>query len=362
MLADVSIIDYPFLLTVAGITLAAVVLAIGFRHHLGRIATVGVWFLIVVLLAGNAAGWVNRHFAYIPTLEELFGRSARDEASLNDVKKQVGVPTRGKVVTIAIPPVTSGFDPSDALVYLPPAWFGRPRPHLPVIELLAGTPGSTDNWTQGGLADVTSDAYAAAHHGVAPILVMADDNGSTLGDTECVGKSEQYLTVDVPRFAQRHFFAAKAPQQWAVGGLSEGGMCGLMLSLRHPEVYRTFIDFGGLLGPRSGEGNAVGSTVGDLFGGSQAAFNAHEPLDILAKGRFEWLGGWFEVGSDDGGPLAAQRQLVPAAIAAKVDVCSVIVPGGEHTFQVWEKSFKDALPWVAARLGVTSTVATCPHD
>lgn len=188
------------------------------------------------------------------------------------------------------------------------------------------------------------------------------ENGTDTADTECVGPVEQYLTVDVPAFAIRHYNTATRPEQWAIGGLSEGGMCGLMLGVRHPERFRTFLDFGGLLGLRSGDDNSIGSTVSDLFRDNQADFDAHEPLAILQKGTFPELGGWFEVGSDDPAPLQAQRELVPAAQAAKVAMGSVIVPGGEHTFPVWKQAFQDALPWTAARLGIGRPVAKCPHQ
>ncbi len=362
MIADLLIVGFPFLVGVAVFTAAVIVIAVGLRHCMNRIVTVAVWVVIVALLAGNAAGWVNRHFDYMRTLDDLFGRTAQDESSIAAIARQHTIPKHGRVITIPIPATTSGFSARDALVYLPPAWFEKPRPQLPVIELLAGEPGATDNWTQGGLADVTSDAYAATHLGLAPVLVMADNNGGDAADTECVGKAEQYLTVDVPRFVGARFGTAVTPEKWAIGGLSEGGMCGLMLSVRHPERYRTFLDFGGLLGPRNADDNTIGNTVQVYFNGDQAEFAAHEPLDILRARRFEQLGGWFEVGSDDSDPLAAQQALVPAASSAGVTTCSVVVPGGEHTFQVWTEAFKSSLPWAAARLGIGPPVTDCPHQ
>lgn len=155
-------------------------------------------------------------------------------------------------VEIAIPGTKSGFNARSAQLYLPPAWFAKPRPKLGVVVLLAGTPGTPEDWTHGGGADVTSDAYAAKHRGRTPVLVMADQNGSVTGDTECVGVSETYLTQDVPAFAMKRFSLSADPQAWAIGGLSEGGMCGLMVAVRNPEIYPTFIDYSGLLGPRSG--------------------------------------------------------------------------------------------------------------
>ena len=234
-----------------------------------------------------------------------------------------------------------------------------------MVVLLPGEPSQTDDWTRSGFADVTSDAFAKLHGGKTPIVVMADENGSITGDTECVGGDvgdvEKYLTVDVPTFVERRFHAATAPQRWAIAGLSEGGVCALVISLRNPDVYRTFADYSGLLGPRSGDTNAVGSTVADLFGGRKAEFDAHDPSTLLREKRFPELGGWFQVGSADSAPLVAQQQLVPLARAAGIDTCAVTIPDGEHTFQLWAQAFRNSLPWMAGRLGITGPVA-CPKS
>ncbi len=362
VVADLSIVGVPILVGLAVLTVGVVGLAIWQRRRLHWWGEVLVGLLVVVLLAANVAGWVNRHFDYYPTLDDLLGRRAADEASVGALDSS-RVPAKGKVVEIAIPAKTSGFDARPAQVYVPPAWFERPRPQLPVIVLLPGEPSQTSDWTRAGFADVTSDAFAKEHRGKAPIVVMADENGTITDDTECVdgklGNVEQYLTVDVPAFVERRFHTATRPQQWAIAGLSEGGMCSLMLSLRNPDVYPTFADYSGLLGPRSGDTNAVGTTVGDLFGGSQAEFDQHEPGVLLRTNRYPQLGGWFEVGSADPDPLAAQNELVPLARAAGIATCAVTIPGGEHTFPVWAQAFRDSLPWMAGRLGLTEPV-DCP--
>ena len=86
-------------------------------------------------------------------------------------------------------------------MYLPPAWFAHPRPALPVLELLHGTPGSPNDWTRGASIDVLVDRWAARHGGRAPIVIMPDVNGGFLADTECAdgvaGNAETYLVVDV---------------------------------------------------------------------------------------------------------------------------------------------------------------------
>ncbi len=267
-----------------------------------------------------------------------------------------------------IPATASGFSARQAQVYLPPAWAAPGQAPLPVVVLLHGTPGNPTDWVEGGQAQMTADAWAAAHGGVAPVLVMPDINGSLTADTECVdsplGRVETYLTVDVPAAVRADLGTLPPGPAWAVAGLSEGGSCALMLALRHPDLFGTFGDFGGLAGPRVGETNAdTADTVAQLFGGSQQEFAAHEPADLLATGRFPRTGGWFQVGSLDAEPLAAAQRLAPLARAAGITTCLVVVPGAGHTFDLWTAAFRQSLPWLASRLGLVpadpSTTAAC---
>jgi S-formylglutathione hydrolase FrmB len=236
------------------------------------------------------------------------------------------------------------------------------------VLLLHGTPGDPTDWVEGGRAQTTADAWAKAHGGVAPVLVMPDINGTYTGDTECVdsplGHVETYLTVDVPAAVGANLGTLPPGPGWAVAGLSEGGSCAIMLALRHPDLFRTFGDFSGLAGPRVGETNDdTASTVAQLFGGSQQEFAAHEPADLLRSTRFPQLGGWFEVGALDAEPLAAAQQLAPLAAPAGIATCLVVVPDGDHTFDVWSKALRQSLPWMAQRLGLVppqpSATAPC---
>jgi S-formylglutathione hydrolase FrmB len=125
----------------------------------------------------------------------------------------------------------------------------------------------------------------------------------------------------------------------------------LVLALRYPDLFGTFGDYGGLAGPRSGDGNAVGTTVSALFGGSTRAFRQHEPEYLLTHHHFPGLDGWFEAGSGDAGPLAAQQHLVPLAARAGIDVHAVVAPGQYHTFILWSTAFAQSLPWLVAHIG-----------
>jgi hypothetical protein len=147
VLADLSIVSIPMLVGLGVLTVAVAAVAVALRHRLHWWGEVLVGVVLLVLVAANVGGWVNRHYDYYPTLEDLLGRRAADEASLGTLDER-GVPSRGRVVELPIPGRTSRFDARPAQVYLPPAWFARPRPRLPVIVLLPGTPGQTSDWTR----------------------------------------------------------------------------------------------------------------------------------------------------------------------------------------------------------------------
>lgn len=70
-------------------------------------------------------------------------------------------------------PVTD-FSPRTSYIYLPPAYFAHPRPLLPVLVLMAGQPGSPEDWVSIGHLKRRMDDFAAQHHGLSPIVVSVD--------------------------------------------------------------------------------------------------------------------------------------------------------------------------------------------
>ncbi|BBG04467.1 MULTISPECIES: alpha/beta hydrolase [Pseudonocardia] len=353
MLNTLLRIDVTTVGFLAGLAVLSVLVVVALR--LLRFPRPGVVVVVLALLVVNTGALANSYYDYYRDLGYVLGDAPGDEVALDELMARTAAPDQGEIAPFPIPARASRFDAREALVWVPPAWFARPRPQLPVVLLLHGTPGSPQDWIDGGRAADTANAFAAAHGGRAPILVLPDVNGSLAADSECVdgpaGKVETYLTEDLVPAVQQTFRTLDPGPAWAVAGLSEGGSCAIMLALRHPTVFGTFGDYAGLAGPRSGDTNATGSTVADLFDGSRAAFEEHEPAAVLAIRRFPGLGGWFEAGSADEQPLVAARRLAPAARAAGIDVCERVIPDGGHDFDLFSTAFADSLPWIAGRTG-----------
>ena len=183
---NTPITGVPFVAGLVVVTSAMIFVAFRVAHS--RLVRAVAAMVAIILAVGTAAAAVNAYFSYLPTIATVLGQRAHDQASSAEVSALVSssaIPAHGIVEKVSIPGIASHFDARPAQVYLPPAWFVLPHPHLPVLELLHGTPGTPEDWTRAAGADVVADAWAAAHSGRAPILLLVDENGSFTADTEC---------------------------------------------------------------------------------------------------------------------------------------------------------------------------------
>ena len=236
------------------------------------------------------------------------------------------LPVQGVVITSTIPPTVSHFSTRPAYVYLPPAWFAKVTPSLPTLVLLPGEPGSASDWSGDGDADNTADAFAQSHHGLAPIIVMPDPNGYEDRGLR-VRQQQVRRRRDLPGRGRAGLRAAAsstpppAPGSLAVGGLSAGGTCSVMLALRHPSVYPTFASFSGFASPQYQE-TTLAETIDTLFGGSEDRVRRPRP-DADSSQRAAstaWPDGsrW---GTRTPQPLQAAHNLQPAALRAGIATC-----------------------------------------
>ena len=279
--------DFPWLAYAWGFAfvLAVWVAATGWSGAGRWRRVVAVAVVVLTLLA--ALDTVDEQSGSFPTVGRLVTfdpENVVEIPQLQQIRAQVAatgkLPGQGVVVTVTIPPKVSHFATRPAYVYLPPVWFSKVTPSLPTLILLPGEPGSAADWSGDGDADNTADAFAQAHHGLAPIIVMPDPNGLLTVDSECVnskfGNAETYLVQDVPAFAGSQFNASDRPGSLAVGGLSAGGTCSVMLSLRHPTVFPTFASFSGFATPQYQE-TTQADTIDILFGGSETGLCRPRP-------------------------------------------------------------------------------------
>ena len=221
-----------------------------------------------------------------------------------------------------------------------------------MLEILHGTPGAPNDWLIRGRLRSTADAFAAAHGGRAPIVVMPDINGSWRADSECIRTAsgedvERYLTSDVVSYVRKAFRSTVGRARWWLVGVSEGGLCAAMLALRHPTTYSAFGDLSGLSRPVVEHVSAAAS-VRQLFGTDATAQREHDVVWLLQHHRYPALRGWFECGAADTEVCVAQAAVVAAAAPAGMPTKAAVVPG-KHGWSIWQGSLRRLLPWLWAR-------------
>ena len=359
----------PLLLWVwVGVAVAAVAVAgLGWGSDgWGRRVLAGLVVPASVLCAGIV---VNQWTGYVATTSQAFdqltgapvpGQISGDELAALRSTPQPAMST-GKVVAVSIPSTGSGFAHREEYVYLPPAWFTGPAPPstLPVIMMVGAVLSTPADWIRAGAAVGTTDGYARDHRGYGPILVFVDAVGGVNHDTECVngphGNAADHLTGDVRPWVISHLGASQDPARWAVVGWSMGGTCAVDLGVMHPELFATFMDISGDLGPTTG---TKAQTITRLYGGDAAAWAHFDPLTVLAgHPRYPGSAGWFDTTGDPAGAgrseLVAARQLCAAAAGDGI-ACTVHTRAGRHTWQNAARAFTDALPWITTRAGSAS--------
>jgi S-formylglutathione hydrolase FrmB len=281
-------------------------------------------------------------------------------ATVTAMQQKGTVPPRGTVVPVTIPSDASHFKHRTELVYLPPAWYAsNPPPKMPVVMMVAGEFNTPADWLRTGSAAKTIDDFAAKHGGNAPVFVFVDSGGSFNNDTECVngtrGDAADHLTKDVVPFMTSSFGVSSSSANWGVVGWSMGGTCAVNLAVMHPDMFGSFVDIAGDMGPSAGTKD---QTIARLFGGNAAAWAAFDPTTTITKhGRYTGVSGWFAISNSP----PTQRRNVNAApnavglggqdAAGNPIDCTVVATSGKHDWPFAVQAFASSLPWLVGQVG-----------
>jgi enterochelin esterase-like enzyme len=335
---------------IAAIPLALLAGAVGVNADFGQYTTVGSFWdaaaaarLPAPVLAAQRAGAPGLATSRAPA-SALWSRPAPS-----------GMPRHGLVGRVRIPATVSHFPARSGYVYLPPAALVAHPPALPVLVMLSGQPGGPDDVIQAGRLAAIMDARAAAHRGLAPIVVVPDQLGAPGDNPMCVdssalGRSASYLTVDVPRWIRTHLTVQTSPAAWAIGGFSQGGTCAIQLGAGRPALFSGIFDVSGQVIPHNG---STAHTVDAGFGGSAAAYRAAAPLSLLAAhAPYRDTTAVFGSGQFDTKYGPGVDVVAAAAKAAGIATTRRIAPGTAHDWHTVQWMMTHAFDPIAEHLGL----------
>jgi S-formylglutathione hydrolase FrmB len=247
------------------------------------------------------------------------------------------------------------------------------------VMMIGGEFNTPSDWLRAGNAMKTIDDLAATHDGNAPVFVFVDSGGAFNNDTECVngsrGNAADHLTKDVVPFMVSRFGVSPEPANWGIVGWSMGGTCAVDLTVMHPELFSSFVDIAGNMGPDAG---TKAQTIARLFGGNADAWAAFDPATVIARhGSYTGVSGWFDISStnppkrhrgvsvtDAGEVGLGERGFIEPPTEQTVAAhtlcqlgranginCAVVAQPGKHDWPFASNAFAEALPWLAGRLG-----------
>jgi enterochelin esterase-like enzyme len=321
----------------------------------------------IAMLLGGALG-VNKTFGIDHNLAALLGVQAADPAVLppqttTAVPAQplyetwtppAGMPAKGVVGALtgdtAIP--SPGFSPRVPAIYLPPAALVADPPALPLLVFMMGQPGSPDPTTVAN----TLDAYAAAHGGLAPIAIVADQLSATTVDPAChdserYGAVSSYFSVSIPEWARTHLNVIDDSRYWTIGGYSNGGACAWAWGATFPELWGNVLNVSGNEFPGS---ETVDRTIDEVFGGDRAAFEAASPTAQLAQhpGAYDGHVAIFTYGSEDPTFGPGQQANADAARKAGFTVFLESIEGAGHVGAALDQGLARGIDDLGRALGL----------
>ena len=327
----------------SAVAAAALALAVTGIVQGGRGRRVLAAVLVPAALLVPALG-INVEFAKYPTLGTVVQSDPYPALDL-DAAPATTMPTVGEVRTVHIPGTRSGFPARPAVVYLPPAALVHDPAPLPVVLAFSGQPGAPSDMFTAGQMGTVLDAYAAAHHGRAPIVVSVDQLSAPGRNTMCVdstlGKAATYVTRDVPDWLGRHLPVTPDRHAWGLAGFSQGATCAMQFVSAHPESFGAAL---AISSERQPIDQNPQHSADQAFGGSVPAWKDAAPIAQMRANGLDGHALWLTAGSSDRQFSENARVLGAAARKAGARTDIAFAPKSGHDWNTVQWSLRTDLP------------------
>lgn len=324
--------------------------------------------LIFLLAAGLG---INAHYGFHSTLASLAGISLVKPVEIPPPASPhekahgagtgpaahwippAGMPEAGTTGTQIIPNPASGFPSRPAGIYLPPAALVPNPPALPLVVLVMGQPGNPDPQ----FVAAVLDKYASRHQGLAPIVIVADQLGDPLVDNLCLdtpvyGNPETFINKDVLAWANTHLNVINDPRYRTIAGYSNGGQCAISFAAKYPQLWGNVLDISGEEYPGAEHPD---TTLREIFGGNQGAYDAQKPVNILHGHHYPDTAAIFTVSNDDPVYVEAARKVNDAAKSAGMTATYIEIPNAGHVIGALNGGLREGFRVLYPRLGLTRT-------
>ena len=244
-------------------------------------------------------------------------------------------------------------------VYLPDG-YEVSSARYPVVYLLHGLYGNSDDWTEKGMVKAVADELILSGEAVPMVIIMP-----TAGDEDVHNVQNGYFNVkDWPY--EDFFFGELMPQLEtkfhcggdkslrAVMGLSMGGGGSVVYCQRHPELFSSCYAMSAWLDNKTSATRETPAPNDKLAIVCESVCE-HSALDFVDAADEETVGKlltvkWFVDCGDDDRLLLINEQFHQKMLQKKIP-CELRVRNGNHTWEYWRHSVRLALPFASRNFG-----------
>jgi diacylglycerol O-acyltransferase / trehalose O-mycolyltransferase len=248
---------------------------------------------------------------------------------------------------------------------LPNGYESRPDAQWPVLYLLHGCCDTYESWTRSTDVEQLTERSDL-------IVVMPDGGRAGFYSDWLDGPGwETFHLTELRRVLERDY-GARA--EWAIGGVSMGGLGALAYAARHPGMFKAAASFSGITHTRSSPGaylrllRGEGEQPEQLWGDPtrQAdVWAAHNPYDLAPKLVNTLL--FLSVGTGQPGPLdppnssfdSIESSLAKENAALAERLRELNIPAqtdfygpGTHSWPYWQRELHVAWPMIQQALGL----------
>ncbi|MDR2321194.1 alpha/beta hydrolase [Microbacterium sp. NPDC089698] len=327
--------------------------------------------LVVILALLSTTLGVNAAFGINKTVGSMFGISTEDQIDglpkpaptqtssgplYQSWTPPAGMPATGQTALLSgahAIPSTGGFTPRPATIYLPPAALTKNPPRLPLVVLMMGYPGNPEPT----FITPVLDKMAKENKGLAPIVIIADQLGTSGADPMCVdsrayGSVSTYFNTDIPAYAEKQLNVILDHSAWTIMGYSNGGACAFTWATHRPDIWTSVIAISPDQYPGVEESR---DNIAKVFDGDFAKFDQNKPAAGIEAhpGAFTDRLAVFTVGENDHGFIPGVQKNVELAKKAGYDARYYTVPGAGHVQDALTGGIPYAMQLLYKRLGLS---------
>ena len=209
-----------------------------------------------------------------------------------------------------------------------------------VIEFFVGFPSQTENWLRS--LDLTKALATSekVNPGFSIIGVIPAVNVAGMQDLECMNfpnsgvQTETWLTSDIRTFVNNRL--GLSPRRWGVIGVSTGGWCAAMLSIKHEELFYGAVSIAGYYRP------ALNKNTDPLIKTQLESDYDFPTLEAAMTGRIDML---LIASVGDIYSYAETKKFIDLN-HPNINYQYIELPSGGHNARVWISQLGVSLDWL----------------